>query len=913
MPYWLTRLRLRLRALLSRRHDREVQDELALHIDLLADEYRQQGLPEDEARARAHREFGNVTRLGETVHEVSTFPWLEGVLRDIAYAGRELRRSRGVTMVAVLSLALGIGANTAIFSIVNALMLRELPVAEPRRLAALAASGDETIPGGGARWSYGLWQAVEQRADAFDGAIAWSAARFDLSNGGEVDPVSGVFASGDFFRVLGVPAIAGRTFTAADDVRGAADGPVAVISYGLWQTRFGGAPSVVGASIDIQGTPFTIVGVTGPRFTGLEVGQAFDVVLPLAAEPLIRGAQSFINPPLDRMNYWLRIVFRLKPDQSVESADALVRGLQLRLREASVPQGMPEYAEQYLKEPLSVVPASTGMSLLRQTYQRPLAVLLAVVALVLLLACANIANLLLARATARGHELNVRLALGATRWRVARQLLAESVILAAAGAVAGLLLAAWAGRALVAQLSTESAAVSLDLPLDWRVLGFTVLMTTVTAVLCGVAPAFRVTGARPIDALKEQGRSIAGDRRASLSAGLLVTQVALSLTLVVTAGLFVGTFARLASVPLGFDGDRVLLINANAGRAALPPEARAAFYDRLVAAAGGVPGVAAAAASTSTPVGGSNMSLHVGVAGVAPAPDPERNRAKYIWVTPEWFATYGVPLLSGRDISSRDAAGALPVAVVNSAFVERFFPDRNVLGESITVSLGPGGEMSFGARTIVGVVGNTVYRSLREETQPVMYFPIAQWNLPIPLGAFVALSVRPVAGTPAALSPRIADALTAIEPRLALTIRTLDDQVQESVHQERLIATLSGLFGVLALLLAGLGLYGVTSYGVTRRQTEIGVRLALGATPMAVVRLVLSRVFVLVMAGVCIGAGLSAWLSRFAASLLYGLAPGDPATLAGAAAALIAVALAAAIVPARRALGIDPVETLREH
>lgn len=913
MPRWLARLRIRLRALLSREHDREVSDELQLHVDLLAEEYHHQGLSEAEARSRANREFGNLTRLRETVHEVSSFPWLEGVLRDVGYACRELRRSKGVTIVAVLSLALGIGANTAIFSIVNGLMLRTLPVADPQRLVALSIGDDEATRVDGSRWSYGFWQEMERRADVFDGAIAWSPARFDVSGGGEVDSVSGVFTSGDFFRVLGVPALIGRTLAPADEVRGGGpDGRVAMISHRLWQTRFGGSPAVVGSPLAIQGTTFTVVGVTDPRFTGLEVGQAFDVALPLAAESFIRGSQSFLNPPFDRMNYWLRIAFRLKPGQSVESAGALVRGLQPQLREASFPNQFPQLGESYLKEPLTVVSASTGMSRLRQLYKRPLVVLLVVVALVLLLACANIASLLLARAMARGHELSVRLALGASRWRIARQLLIESLVLAALGAVAGLLVATWASRALLGQLSTTSMTVSLDLPLDWRVLAFTVLTTTITAALCGVAPAIRATDAAPVDVLKDHGRGISGDRRIALSGGLLAAQVALSLTLVVGAGLFVGTFARLTRVPLGFDSDRVLIVNASVGQAPVAPADRGAVYGRLVDAAAAVPGVARASASTSTPVSSTDASVCVTPAGANQSTDEARGRAKSIYVTPEWFATYGIPVSVGRDVSRLDAKDTLPIMVVNEAFVDRFFANGSALDASAAVALGVRCEMALGSRMIVGIVGNSVYRFLREETQPTVYFPLTQWDLPIPLNGFIAISVRPVTAPPASVASGVTAALTAIEPRLGLTIRTLHDQVRESVHQERLIGLIAGLFGVLALLLAGLGLYGVTSYGVTRRRMEIGIRMALGATPPAVVRLVLSRVCVLVGIGVLIGAGLSIWLSQFVASLLYGVRPGDPLVVGGAALILLTVAASAAWLPTRRALGIVPAEILRE-
>lgn len=911
MPAWLTRLRLRLTALLSSTPAREVSEELQLHIDLLTDEYRAQGASEIEARARAVREFGNVTRLGESIHDVRSLPAVESWVRDLGYALRQLRRSPGVSAVAIVSLALGIGANTAIFSIVNGLIVRTLPVPDPQRLAALSIGDDAINRVDGSRWSYAFWQAFREQGKPFAGSLAWSSARLRLSSRGEVDPIDGVLVDGAFFSTLGVPALIGRTLGPSDDVPGGGSdgGPVAMISHRFWQRRFGGASDIVGKPLVLQRTTFTVVGVTPPFFTGLEIGESFDVALSLSAEPLIRGSQSFLNPPFDRLNYWLRIGVRLQPGQSIEQGSSTVRGLQPELREAAFPHQFPQLKETFLREPLSLVPAATGLSRLREIYRRPLAILLVVVALVLLLACVNVANLLLARATTRSHELAVRVALGATRWRVARQLLLESLLLTTLGTVAGVLLATWAARALVAQFSTTATTVALDVTLDSRVLAMTIVAALVTTILCGTAPALRVRRASPIDALRDWTR-VPGDRRSGVSSTLLAVQVALSLILVVGTGLFVGTFARLSQVPLGFDRDRVLLINANASQAGVRSEDRASLFQRLVDAVGTVAGVAHAAASTSSPVSATDAPVTVAVIG--DANDAQESRqAKSVFVTPGWFATYGVPVRAGRDVALQDAKGTLPVMLVNDAFVTRFFPGRSPLGESAAISLGVRGELALGSRTIVGVVGNAVYRSLRDPAPPTVYFPLAQWDYPVPMSSFIAIGVRAATVPPTALSRDVSEALAAIEPRLALTVRPLADQVHQSVQQEQLLAALSTLFGMIALFLAGIGLYGVTNASVAQRRAEIGIRVAVGASAADLVRLLLSRVLTPVGVGVVIGAGLSVWLSRFVTALLYGVTPGDPATIVGAAIVLVAVALCAAWVPARRALRIDPAEVLR--
>jgi putative ABC transport system permease protein len=501
-------------------------------------------------------------------------------MQDLRLAIRALRATPIVTAVAVLSLALGIGAYTAIFSLVDCLILRALPVVQPQRLAII--SENRAISQGfTAEWTYAIWDQIHQHAQPFDGSCAWSTERFNLAQGGgETQPVDGIYASGDYFATLGVPALFGRTFTSADDGPGGGkDGPVAVISYALWQRRFGGSGTIVGTSLVVEGVPFTIIGVTPPAFFGADVGRAFDIALPLNAEPLIRAKDSHIVPPGDRNYYGLKVLLRLKPGQSIDAANAIIRGVQPQIREGALPSTLPPLMQkEFLKEAFTIVPAASGTSRLRARYERPLVAIFVVVALVLLIACANIANLQFARSTARRRELSVRLALGAPRWRLVRQWLVESLLLSGIGAVFGLLFASWGSLALVAQLSTAVNRVYLDLSLDWRVLAFTAAVAVVTAILFGTLPALRAARAAPIDALKGQGRGTFSDTRVGLSSGLVVTQVALSVVIVVAAGLFVRTFEKLATLSLGFDTDRVVLVSLNVARTRVGSGDRIPFF-----------------------------------------------------------------------------------------------------------------------------------------------------------------------------------------------------------------------------------------------------------------------------------------------------------------------------------------------
>jgi predicted permease len=822
-------------------------------------------------------------------------------VQDLRLAFRSLRATPVVSVVAVLSLALGIGANTAIFSLVNSLLLRTLPVVEPGRLAIVTGGGSPAQS-----YPYATWDEMRKRSGAFDSVCAWWSTQFNIAQAGEMEMVDGFYASGDFFSTLRVPAFLGRTFTAADDVRGGGpDGAVAVISYAFWQRHFGGAASVLGTSLVVEHVPFAIVGVTPPGFFGAEVGRAFDLALPITADAQIRGRQTF----LDQFIWRLTVMIRLKPGQQLDEATAALRGMQPQIREAALPQVFPRARTDFLKDPLTLMPAASGTSGLRQRYARPLLILLVVVALVLLIACANIANILIARATERRHELSVRVALGASQWRLVRGLLVEALVLSTAGTTIGLLFAVWGSRALAGQFSTQVDRAVLDVPLDWRVLAFTSAVALTTAVLFGVGPAIHATHVAPIDALKDRGSGADGESRVHLSGALVVAQIALSLLIVVATGLFVQTFARLTSLPLGFDANRVLVMTVDVSRAPIDAADRMPLYLLLTQAIARVPGVAHAGASLLTPVSGFESNRFVDVSGAPALPDNERI-VPVNFVTPGWFALYGTPLRSGRDIDTHDGPTAPPVAVVNEAFVRRFFPGRDPLGATVVSSAGGRRDLRR-PKLIVGVVADAVYRSLREPVRPTMYLPLTQWDFTTPFGGG-SISVRSASGSPVLLARAIATALTNVNRDVAFDFRTMTEQVNASLSQERLLAIVSGFFGGLALLLAGLGLYGVTAYAVSRRRTEIGIRMALGAAPARVVRLVLSRVSVLVGVGVLVGAAASVWASKFVATLLYDLEPRDPVTLVGSAAVLAAVGALAGLLPARRASLIAPAQALRE-
>ena len=908
----LTDLLFRLRALLRRGAvEHEIDEELRFHLDRQVEAYEHDGLPRAEAMRRARLDFGGLDQIKDDYRDALGVRLLDDVRRDLRLGVRALRATPIVTLVAIGSLALAIGANSAIFSIVNGLLLRQLPVKDPARLVFLSDANTVT-PTGANRirvWPYDVWTQISQRPQLFESAAAWSLTRFNRASGGETQFVDGMWATGSLFDTLGVTAALGRTFSAGDDrLGGGPDGPVAVISHRYWQQQYAGAADAVGRSIRLDNVSFTIVGVTPPDFSGGEVGRTFDVIAPLHTEPLVRGSDSALQPGAN----FLSVIARLKSRQSPDAAVAELRRVQPEVRDAVLGEWTSnltkEFVERYLKSPFTLLPGATGFSNLRLQYQRPLLIVAGVVALVLLIACVNIANLLLARAVARRHELSVRVALGASRGRLARQLFTESLLLSVAGATLGVAIAGASSRFLVEQLSTPANLVFLDVSIDGRVLAFTIAVTVLTALLFGTAPAFRAARTAPIDALKDQGRATSEQASSGPTGWLVVAQVALSVVLVVAAGLFTRSFTTLTNRDLGFDQDQVLVVTLDPTRTTIEPAQRVALYERVRAAVLEVPDVLDAAISHRTPVGGGGFTPQIEVGSVITAVNSDDAFGNLI--SPGWFNTFGTRLVAGRDFTESDRKGSPRVAIVNEAFVRKMFGGRNPLGQTMAVY--PRTPRALTPIEIVGVVADAVYSSPRDAVPATWYLPIAQFDVAGFPFAPARLSVRPRTGSPARLTKSVASAIGTVNPQLAVTYRPLADQVHASLTQERLMAQLAGFFGALALLLAGLGLYGVTAYAVSRRRAEIGIRLALGAAPSGVIGLVLGRVSLLVGAGIAVGAALSLWASRFAAGLIHGLQPRDPATLIGAALVLSSVATLAAWLPARRASRIDPIAVLRE-
>ncbi|MCC7184613.1 MAG: ABC transporter permease [Acidobacteria bacterium] len=873
----------------------DIDAEVQFHIDEAVDRMVRDGWTIEAARLEAERRFGNSTRYRRELSAMANTESRKHHVRqlfsvDWKDAFRALRSAPVVTIAAVLSLALGIGANTALFSIVNGLLLKPLPVHEPDRLA-LVADGDWTNP---------IWEQIrDQHSQHFAGAAAWSNTVFDLAESGERERTDGAYVSGGFFDTLGVRAHVGRTLRTTDDRRGGGvDGPVAVISHTLWQRRFNGASDVVGKRLIVNRLPFTIVGVMPQGFFGAEVGRSAEVYLPIVAESVLSGAESGLD---NRSMWWLEIFVRLPEGQTLDDASRALNQARPAIREATMPDGWPaDLLKGYLGEDFALVDARTGQSALRSRFADPLIIVSVIVAGVLLIACANVANLMLARATARRQEMSVRLALGASRGRVLRQLLAEALLLSVIGSALGLVIAQWGGDLLIAQLGSSVSRVSLDLSMDWRVLGLTSGIAMITTLLFGLVPAMGLSGVTPNDALRDAGRGSVGDRRVNIRSALVVVQVALSLVLIIGAALFVRTFHQLTTTPLGFESDSLMIVSVDASRTTTPRASYLDLFQRVTGAAQSTPGVRMAASSVITPMSGSGWNGRV----ISPKGGDSSPMTFINAVSPGWFETYGMRVLTGRDISTGDVPGGAPVVVVNETFMKRFLGGQAPVGTRIAV----GGDDSAPVHEVIGVVNDAVYRDSRRGVPPTIYYPLAQAG---PLNASISVTMQ-VPGGRGNLSPAIRDALRSVDPALSFSIRDYGDQVRATTAQERLVAMLSGFFGGLALLLAGIGLYGVTSYAVTRRTRELAVRMALGADAPSVVRLVLRGVVAVVALGATIGVGLTLWASSFVESLLFGVKARDPLTMVAAILVLALVSLFAGWLPARRASRLDPNVVLRQ-
>jgi predicted permease len=827
--------------------------------------------------------------------------------QDLRYAVRMLAKSPGFTAVAVITLALGIGGNTAIFTLVNAVMLQSIPVRHPKELVVLQQSARALpeniydISGygdcGGCSFSSEMYRQLQARNDLFSGVLAMAGPEaLDLSGNGTASIVRSEFVSGNYFQVLDVSAVIGRTLEPLDDRPGA--GPVAVLSYPYWQRVFGGAPNIIGKTIHLNGFLFTIAGVIDPRFTRLTPGKSQDLWLPLSSADVLRP--NLTGGPMNEAgSWWLTLVARLKPEWSVAQAQAAVN---LIYRNDVLYGAKPFFKEQ--DDPrIVLLPVQKGLVGIRESYARPLFILTAVVGIVLLIACANIAGLLLARATTREKEIAVRLALGAGPKRIFQQLLTESVLLSVAGAAFGILFANWGAEALASFISNNAdSPIVINARPDAMVLVSTAGMALFTGILFGLAPAFRGCRINVAPALKENAATSVAlkspGRRFGLGSSLVIAQVGLSVVVLISASLLVRTLGNLRSVDPGFDTRNLLLFGIDPRQADYKGDRTQALYSELHKRLASIPGVISSTYSNIPFLRSDAWTGHVHIEGQLEKPAPEINM---LAAGPDFFETMRIPIVAGRTFSAYDLQSGRPVAIVNQHFARRFLQGGNPLGAHFAT----GGDGNQVQREIIGVVADAKYDDLRKPVEATVYIPFEEGRG----RAFFALRTST---RPEAMIPTVRRVVAGLDDNLPLfDVRTQTEVIDHLLFNERLVARLSALFGVLAFVLACMGLYGLLSYEVARRTREIGIRTALGAQERDVLRLVVGRGIALVAVGEVAGIAGAFGLTRYLQSLLYGVRPTDPATFIGVVLLLGAVSLAACYIPARRATKVDPMVALR--
>jgi predicted permease len=884
------------------RFAKDLDEEMRLHLELRKQQQVEDGVASKDAAAAAHRRFGNPTLVREHSYMAWGWSWLEGVLQDMMYALRAMLRSPGITIVALLSLALGIGANTALFSLMDAVMLRSLPVKNPQQLVLLgkANSGGITdVFGGTELYSYPFYRELQKRNQVFSETAAIFSMTSDVhgtvSGRNQSEPMYVQLVSGTYFPLLGMQAIIGRTLDDQDDST-AGDHPVAVVSYSWWKKGLARDPNVLNRTLKIADTTYTIVGVAPPEFFGTTVGDSPDVWIPMSmveqVPPHFKGAYS------DNFKESLYVLGRLKPGvgmaQATTNVNLLFQQILRHLR-GSLSQ---DDAKALQKAHVPLTPMATGLSSLRQQFSDPLKILMGIAGLVLLIACANIANLLLARSTVRTREFAVRQALGAGRSRLVRQLLTESMMLALAGGALGAIFAAVASRLLLRLVSGGPETVPLTLTIDSRMLLFTLAVTLVTALLFGTLPALRATRLELTQSLKDRQGAVTVRGKGLVAKSLIVSQVAFSLLLVVAAGLFLRSLVNLTRVDLGFDKQNVLLLHLDESSAGYKDDEPRmyALYRQITERVNALPRVHGAGFSSFVFHEGS-WSGRVQVAGAEKPSDVDVNHNV---ITNGYFSALHIHLLAGRDFGPQDTGTSQKVAIISERMARTMFPKGNPIGRHYTL----GGNND--ETEVIGIVKDVKFGSLQENPETLDYVPATQH--PMYLGDFVVRYTGDFSSVSSAVRRTIHD----IDHNLPISnVTTLDEQVARSYTDERVIAQLSTFFGLLAVFLSAIGIYGLMSYVVSRRTNEIGIRMALGAERMHVRWLVMREVFVLVAIGIAIGIPAALLSSRLVASMLFGLSATDTASLLAAVAVMVVIAALAGYLPARRASRVDPMVALR--
>jgi predicted permease len=880
-----------IRFLKRARWDQERSQEIEGYLEIETADNIARGMTPADAAYAAHRKFGNATLIREEIYRMNTVTWFESIVQDLRHGLRTMVANPGFSLIAILSLALGIGANTAIFQLLNAVRLRSLPVQNPHELAQIEIVGGNHGMGMNDGPDFGLtrpmWEEIRRDHSPFSGVFAWGEKNIAVGEGKDFQEVPGIMVSGDFFRVLGVEPWRGRLL-ASDDEHSCPES-TAVVGYAFWQSKLGGREIDSNTRLFLDGQFKQIVGVTPPSFLGLAVGKRFDIALP-----------ECMPKQLSTNVFEESVMGRLKPGWTLASASARLEGMSAGIMAATEITGYnASTVQRYRQFKLAAYPASNGVSDLRRAYDSSLTLLLAITGLVLLIACANLANLMLARASTREREIAVRLALGAARTRVLRQLLVESFLLAAIGATIGVGVAELLSRALVLSLSREGDRVALFTGTDWRVLLFASAVTILTCLVFGMAPSFRASAADPVTAMRSGGRGMTGGReRFSFQRAMVVTQISVSLVLLVGALLFVRSFHNLMTFNPGMREEGITLAFIGFQKSNLSHDHLEEFKRELVDDVRSIPGVLNAATTTHVPLIGGSWGHGITIGKMD-------GSANFTWASPEYFETMGIPLVRGRGFSDTDTAASQRVAVVNQTFVRRFSNGTDPIGQTLRTHPEPNYPSTV--YQIVGVMADSKYENLRDETPPFVIAPSTQFPDQRPNTAMLVRSSLP----PEVMADSMKRRLGEKHPDVIVYATSFQQKIQNGLLRERLMAMLSGFFGILAALLGMLGLYGVISYLVMQRRNEIGIRIALGASRGQVVRMVMREAGLMLAIGVTIGAVLSLAAGRAAESLLFGLKSSDPLTLVAAIGLLVAIGALASFVPARRASQLDPMIALR--